>query len=125
MDDYQKIEILLKEYDTLRTELNERFRQRFQFITIFGSIGAFALFTKENLTHYHFVFLAFIPVVLCIVWFWIGSLIVEESRRIAQIEAEINSLAKTELLCWETTQGKKGLLHRIHRILERVLKRGN
>lgn len=114
MEDYQKIEILLKEYDTLRTELNERFRQRFQFVTLFGAVGAFALFTNQHFTIYQIVFLALTPIVLCIVWFWIGHLIVKASRRIAQIEAEINSLAKTKLLCWETEQVKEGFLHRIH-----------
>ena len=115
MEDHQKIEILLKEYDTLRTELNERFRQRFQFVTIFGAVGVFALSTNQHFKPYQIVFLSLTPIVLCIVWFWIGCLIVDASRRIAQIEAEINSLAKTKLLCWETEQAKKGLLHRIHR----------
>ena len=114
MEDYQKIEILLKEYDTLRTEMNERFRQRFQFVTIFGAVGAFALFTKQDFIGYQKVCLALTPIVLCTVWFWIGHLIAKASRRIAQIETEINSLAKTKLLCWETEQVKHGLLHRIH-----------
>jgi len=111
----QKIEMLLKEYDTLRSEMIERFRQRFQFVTIIGAVGAFALFTKKHFTIFQIVILALTPIVLlCTVWFWIGHLIVKASQRIAQIETEINSLAESKLLCWETEQVNHGLLHHIH-----------
>ncbi len=114
MDDYQKIEILLKEYDSLRTEMHQRFSHRFQFVTIFGALGAFALFTKDSFGVFQIVLLTITAVALFVVWFWLGDLIAGASRRIAQIEQEINSLANATLLSWETAQVKGGLLHWLH-----------
>ena len=115
MDDYHKVEILLKEYEMLRTDMHQRFRQRFQFVTIFGGLGAFALFATDDLSVTQTVLLVVAALVLLIVWFWIGDLIAGASIRLAVIECEVNSLAGVELLGWETAQVKGGILHRIHR----------
>ena len=49
MKEIEKINILLKEYDTLRTEILQRISNRFAFLGLFGAIGAFGLFKASEI----------------------------------------------------------------------------
>ena len=111
----EKIQVLLKEYDTLRAEMLQRFTQRFQFIMIIGVICGYAFFKEDS----HQALIAKIALILVIiVWYWIGYLVATYSWRIAKIEKHVNKLAGEKLLQWETFQNKNGIFHVFYKWLK-------
>ncbi|MFA6560302.1 MAG: hypothetical protein WCV00_00155 [Verrucomicrobiia bacterium] len=114
MTQSEKVEVLFKEYDTLRVEILQRSSQRFQFLAIAGAIGAFALFRTSPLTSGQAVALiAACNIVLC-VWWRLGQCIARCSMRIAEIEQRINDLAGEKLLHWEGALVGRSFFHRLH-----------
>lgn len=114
--DKVKIDILMKEYETLRSEILHRINCRFAFLGLFGAVAAYVFFKVDKYT----IFKVLIPVasifVLGAIWFHLGRLIQECSSRISEIEQQINSLVGDELLVWETRRQSK-VFHRVHRAL--------
>jgi hypothetical protein len=108
----QKVEILLHEYDALRSEIVGRTSDGFTLVSVAGSlfIGALALV-------YHtaglllFILTAIAGTVACFLgaretFYRIGR----AAERLREIEADINSRVDETLLVWETQWGaaKKG-----------------
>lgn len=113
MTNYEKIQILLKEYDSLRVEILQRSSQRFTFLTLFGALGAYSFFVAESLNCYQVLVSIMSALFLFGVWFLLGKIIVRCSRRIAEIEKEINTLSDQVLLRWEHEHLGSKLLHKI------------
>jgi len=113
MTESEKVEVLLKEYGTLREEILQRSNQRFQFIAIAGAMGAFAIFRTSPLSLTQTA--AIIAAVVTVLWVWcrLGHLILRCSRRIAEIERRVNDLAGDDLLQWECVNEARNLFHRV------------
>lgn len=115
ISDKDKIEILLKEYDTLRAEMLQRFDNRFQFIVIIGAIGAYAFLKGKKLPWNQVLIVIFASVSVIVIWFWIGYIAATQSRRISEIEKQVNKLAGQELMQWESYQIDNGIFHKIYK----------
>jgi len=112
--DKLKIDILIKEYEILRTELLQRINQRFVCIGLTGAVVAYGFFKVEryNIAGVLILIIAFF--ILGVIWFHFGRRIHQLSLRIAEIEQRINCLVGDELLVWETRRRNR-LFHKIHR----------
>jgi len=121
MTENEKVQILMKEYETLRAEIMQRSNNRFQFITILGGLGAFALIKGDLALLARIVAVVIATAVAFSVWLWTGHLIVACARRVSEIEAQVNALAGEDLLKWESVRMRRGLLNRLDsRSLERM-----
>ena len=97
-----RIEILLKEYDTLRQEIISRTNNRFAITGFFGAVSLFAV-TKEGLDPFWRWAIVVAPlVILSVLWLWIKVAIDLCAHRIVGLERRINELAGDTLLEWET-----------------------
>jgi hypothetical protein len=109
-----KIDILMKEYDTLRAEILHRSNTRFAFVGLFGALATYALFKTDTHTVLTPALIIIAAIFLFFLWIHIGYLIFRCSRRIAEIENQINSLADEQLLVWENRQ-KNNIFHRFYK----------
>ena len=100
MKEVEKIQILQKEYDTLRAEILNRIGHRFTFLSFAGAIGGYAIFSENKLTDDQSSVLWICADILLCLWAWIGLLMKRCSDRVAAIEREINALAGETLLKW-------------------------
>ena len=105
----------MKEYDTLRTEILQRASHRFAFLTLLGGIGAYSLFIAKGLNIIQIFVLVLSAFVLLCVWYMHGNLIAKCSRRIAEIEEEINAMAGEKLMKWEHEKRGSILFHKLFR----------
>jgi len=113
LDPKTKIDILLKEYETLRNEIQVRINNRF---TIFGLFAATGTFTAtQSRTLLNWIIASLFVMSLLVLWWRLGYLIKRCSSRIAELEQLVNELAGEELLAWEGRVAKVGLFHRIYR----------
>jgi hypothetical protein len=110
-----RIDILLKEYDTLRAEIISRSNNRFATIGLIIALGAFVLTRPEESAVSPFVLAAPVLAILLVTLWRLGQLIKRCSLRIAEIEARINQLMGEELLAWEGRICKRLLFHKLHR----------
>jgi len=115
MDEKDKVQILLKEYDSLRTEILQRIGHRFAFLSFIGALGAYAFFASRDLSVYQTVVLIISVLALFGVWWQLGNLIARCSKRIAAIEKAINSFAGEPLLRWEHEKLGSKAFHMIHK----------
>jgi hypothetical protein len=113
--DKLKIDILMKEYETLRTDMLQRVNQRFVCIGLIGAVATYAFFKVEKYTVSRVLIIAVAISILGAVWFHFGRLMHQLSLRIAGIEQRINCLVGDELLLWETRGQNKFFYHRLHR----------
>jgi hypothetical protein len=105
-----EIEILFKEYDSLRTEIIERIKLAYGFFVLVG--GVFAFWTGFSTKGWiQVLFLVISELVLCVSWFFNQRAIRRCAIRLEELEDEINDLARAPALCWETRmpRGLKGL----------------
>lgn len=114
MNEEDQIQILLKEYETLRTEIIRRIGHRFTFLGLSLALIGYGLFTSQHLTSHQVFLVVAIALVLFIVWYWIGGLIYECGLRVAEIESEINKLAGHCLLRWEQQKTTSGIMHLVY-----------
>jgi hypothetical protein len=107
------VEVLFKEYDTLRTEIISRTSNAHQLATVFAVlwVGVFSWLvsrigiTPRGIAALVGVTVAFVAV-LAAVNRWVIQLdISNAAARIRELEAEINRLCGAELLKWETHWG--------------------
>jgi hypothetical protein len=110
----KRIDILLKEYDTLRTEILQAIKMRFSFIGFFGVVSAYFIFNAEPFPYYKYLLLISGFLFLLALWMSFGRIITGCSKRIAEIEKMINNMAGKELLVWET-KNQKNILHRFNK----------
>ena len=115
MTDFEIIQIMLKEYDTLRTEILKRIGHRFAFMGLSGFIGLYAFFSSKDLTFYQIIILMASAFILACIWLQIGNLIARCSKRIAEIENEINQMCGSTLLRWEHEKRGSKIFHMIHK----------
>lgn len=115
MDDsvktFQRIQILLAEYATLRAELLSRYTAQFQS----GGIAAIILLSIITLAatkNSSFLLLLVADAILFgAVMFWIDVDIAKAARRLRALEQEINTMAgEPPLLKWETFFGLGGIV---------------
>ena len=100
MEEGQKIPILLAEYNSLRTETIIRTGHGFQIAGF--SITALTIWAAEETTGKTWLALAAIIGVLAAAgWFTLRE-ITQATRRIREIERDINARAGEDLLVWET-----------------------
>jgi hypothetical protein len=125
-----KLSALLMEYDKLRDEIVSRLNNRFAVIGYLGAMLAFILsqaqgaawpeplfpiggITLPKEVFWPALLIAIGLFFLFIVWRRFGALIKKLSRRISEIEQEVNRLIGEEVLVWETRQIRTGLFHRM------------
>lgn len=98
MEAKEKIDILLKEYDTLRTESRDRMRARLAIVGYFTVLAAF-IEVQTQLS----LFKVFVVTGLALgsVWLYFWILLKRLSVHLLELEKRINSLAGEELLTWE------------------------
>jgi hypothetical protein len=115
MDERDKVQILLKEYDALRAEILQRSGHRFALLSFLGAVGAYAFFVANDLSAHQIIVLTISALALLGIWWQLGNLIAECCNRIAHIEREVNSVAGGTLLGWEHERsGSKALFDRLH-----------
>lgn len=99
-----KVEVMLKEYDSLREEVISRLNNRFNLLGYSGAILTYAVFQGSGITDWRWLCAAGAALALVLVWLWGARKIRELSQRIAWIEKQVNSLYGDSLLAWETGQ---------------------
>lgn len=98
------LEVLLKEYETLRAEVIERIKTAFSHLAFFGALAAFAFQLPEKagvdpritigLAVFGTLFLLYISVIN---WIWVGRI----ASHLQYLECRINAVAGKPLLTWE------------------------
>jgi len=114
VDDQIKIEILLKEYESLRSHILQRLQNRFQFLALSSVIATFAFINMKEPTILHICTLIAGGLFLLALWYWLGRIVVRISLHVSEIERRINELAGEELLTWETNRAQNSILHLFH-----------
>src|SRR5438093_6794501 len=108
-----RINIVLKEYDTLRAEVLQRLSARYQLLAVVAALGTL-VGTRDVPASVIAVTVAITLVVLAVVWIWFLYDIDRCAEKISEIEDHVNKLAGTRLLSWETTRLQtQGKLERI------------
>ena len=126
LDQKDRIEIILEEYKTLRSELIQRHTAIMQILgfatTVSIAVIGFAFINESIAAAVVGTFVLFAP-------FAVVLLIMGDTRLLSEhiqgIEREINSRAKDKLLSWDSTQGIEhiGYAKRLRRAWESL--RGN
>lgn len=100
-----EIELLLKEYDSLRTEVLDRVRTAFSHLAFFGAVVAFAFQTSEKswLCPWLAFFLAVLGATILLYisyinWCWVERI----ATHLQILEKKINYLAGKPTLTWES-----------------------
>src|SRR4051812_32597228 len=115
MDDrvqtFQRIQVLLQEYTTLRAEVLSRYTAQFQA----GGIAAIILLSIITLAATTKIYAFLILIVLdlglfVVVILWIDVDIAKAARRLRRLEKQINFKAREELLKWESVYGLGGIV---------------
>ncbi|MDQ3563210.1 MAG: hypothetical protein M3436_03395 [Pseudomonadota bacterium] len=114
MEANDKVQILLKEYDTLRAEILQRIAHRFASLGLIGAMGAYAFFIEEQLIKDQIIVLTISVIVVGVNRFQQGNLIRRCSNRIAEIEVAVNSLAEGKLLVWEHEKRGSKIFHKLY-----------
>ena len=106
VDERFRVEVLLREYDTLRTEILQRVRTRFELLAFLGVVAGLV---AEGDSTARLSWLA--PIALSLaagVWLWLRQGILRCAGRIAAIETEVNErVGGGTLLVWETSQTRR------------------
>jgi tetrahydromethanopterin S-methyltransferase subunit G len=107
------VDILMKEYETLRSEIIQRIGHRISFLGLFGAVIGYLAFRLNELKAVEISALLFAILFLFAIWMQLGHLISQCSARIAEIESQINGLVGKSLLMWET-RNRTNLLNLVH-----------
>jgi O-antigen/teichoic acid export membrane protein len=99
-------QILLAEYNSLRSEINARVSNAFQVVAIASTAAVAWVFTssKADPLLIKIAAPAFIVIILICIWFTFRDFY-KAGLRVRELEAAINKLAKKKLLVWETELG--------------------
>jgi hypothetical protein len=110
VDVQQKIQVLFKEYEALRSSILGRTNNGYQ---LWGIGAALLTFLMSRPADFRFWLLISLFVVIFSLFSFITVLEIEKAaKRLREVEANINGLAGDELLQWETRRGSglKGFL---------------
>lgn len=119
-DERFKTDILLKEYDTLRSEIMSRTTSRFGILSIGGVLTTFI--ASQPRGHLTWIVTGLCVGALLALWWCYGVLIDHCATRIREIEQKVNHLAGDDILLWESRSGTGGIFPRgllIHRLWRR------
>ena len=125
-----KLAALLMEYDKLRDEIVSRLNNRFAVIGYLGAMFAFVISQARSVTwpepllplddvsipkevFWPTLFVLTGLLFLFMVWRRFGALIKKLSRRISEIEQEVNRLIGEDVLVWETRQVRRSIFHKL------------
>lgn len=104
-----EIELLLKEYDSLRIEVIERVKTAFSHLAFFGAVIAFAFQTPDKISINQqtafwlaVVGSALLLYISIINWCWVSRI----ASHLQLLECRINKLAGKKILTWEGTVEK-------------------
>jgi hypothetical protein len=99
----EKIQILLAEYSSLRSEINARVSSVYSCISVLIFLIVFVLQQPGGRNFYAGIFIAVLGAAIC------GRFLAYDSfsaaRRVREIETAINEKAKENLLVWESKRG--------------------
>jgi len=107
----EPIEILFKEYDTLRAEILAAINNMYQVIG-FGVALATALLSWSASKGLHvgfWIMLVVLPLIIWLFWLALHVQISRATERIREIESHVNAIAGEELLRWETRESPSKL----------------
>lgn len=110
IDTVTKINILLKEYDTLRAEMLQRMNGRFAIVGLLGALLVLVISKGEwqptgwKLDARWLVAVLGASILAGIFWRF-GTLIRKLGTRVSKVEQRVNQLAQEDLLAWETCFG--------------------
>lgn len=101
IEDDKKIEILLKEYETLRAEILDRMKISFSHLGYVGALAAFGAPFAKNFQREQLLIGLLGFTILCwisaINWMWLRNC----SDQLRKIEEHINQYSGDKLLTWE------------------------
>ena len=104
MNQKEKLDILFREYETLRAEINTRIQSRFNVLAV--TIALLAIIANKD-TSLSLFLLVPVAIFVFVVWWRVRVWIIRCGNRVADIENEINILAGCEILKWENLIRKK------------------
>jgi hypothetical protein len=110
IDIVTKINILLKEYDTLRAEMLQRVNARFAIVGLLGALLVLLISKWEwqpagwSLNVRWLVGVLGASILVGVFWRF-GTLIRKLAAQVSQVEQRVNQLAQEDLLTWETSFG--------------------
>ena len=97
-------EILVKEYESLRTEVIERIKTAFAHLAYFGAVIAFGFkspegngVSQETLQWLAFFGATILLYISIINWFWVGRI----ADHLQVVENKINTICRKPILTWE------------------------
>jgi len=105
------VEILLKEYETLREEVISRINSRFTILGI--AVAVLTWLLASPLSDHRLMVSGVGLLVLFDIWYYFAFLIRRCSVHIMRLEQEINALVGRKLLTWETESMKHGLFNKL------------
>lgn len=106
IDTTTKVDLLLREYDTLRQEVISRTNNRFAILGLLGTVVAFVCTqTDIALTRQWVVVVVF----LVVLWWIVGYTMRKIGTYLAAVERRINELAGEKLLRWGQSVGDRAL----------------
>jgi hypothetical protein len=105
IDDHLAIEVLLKEYETLRAEILQRIQARFQLIALAGALCGFLTAEADLPNASKWAALVAGLMWLGCVWFWFDRILCELARHMYKIEEAMNQRIRAELMTWEHRKG--------------------
>jgi len=112
-----KVQILLKEYDTLRNESIQKMGQRFALLTL--AAGVVTLLSTQDLKHNTSMLCWLSCSALLLVWVFSAFHLNRLTKQLAKIESSVNSLVGEKLLSWSADCARNVLMHKILRFMQK------
>lgn len=111
---FDKIQILLHEYDTLRNALLARYSAQFKAVGVLALVltGLVTVIATNGLNKILVGLVGSSVVIFILVILWIDYDIARAAKRVREIETDINARAGEPLLTWETHWGPGGIAMR-------------
>lgn len=110
--DFQKAQILLQEYNTLRTEVLSRYVAQFQSggVTAIILLGIFNLFANQGFSWWYVGLVILDLGLYAGALIWIDTDIYKAAWRLREIEKQVNALGGETFLVWEHKYGLGGIV---------------
>lgn len=107
---FEKLHILMHEYDALSDQLVQRFIGQMIIYFVLSALLTGAIISITF--HADVVFIVLIVVCVAWIWLWvdIDRDIAKAALRMRRIESTVNNIAGTSLLEWETKWGRGGVV---------------